>query len=366
MPPPDLAALEADARRDLAAATDVAALHDWRTRYLGRKGLLTGVLRGVRDLPAADRPAIGQGANRLKNALEAALVERRQALRRSAAAAQAAVSIDVTLPARSLPQGQLHPVTLTRRAMERVFREMGFDVVEGPEVEWDTYNFDRLRIPRDHPARDMWDTIWIDPEGPDLDAAGGAPADGTQPPPRRLLRTHTSPMQIRYLETHAPPIRVIVPGACYRYEATDATHEWMLTQIEGLVIDEGVSFPHLKGTLESFVHRFLGPELETRFRCDYFPFVEPGAELGIRWADRWLEVLGAGMVHPEIIEAAGLDPARYTGFAFGMGVERFAMLRYGIDDIRYFYANDLRFLEHFRGEASRGVSGRGASAGSAT
>ncbi len=351
---PDLATLEADARRELAAASDAAALDGWRTRYLGRKGRLTGVLRGVRDLPPADRPAIGKGANTLKGALEAALDERREALRRGAAAAQAA-AVDVTLPARSLPQGQLHPVTLTRRAMEDVFREMGFDVVEGPEVEWDSYNFDRLRIPRDHPARDMWDTIWIDPED-----AGGA-AGGTGPPPRRLLRTHTSPMQIRYLETHRPPIRVIVPGACYRYEATDATHEWMLTQIEGLVIDEGVSFPNLKGTLESFVHRFLGPELETRFRCDYFPFVEPGAELGIRWGGRWLEVLGAGMVHPEIIEAAGLDPERYTGFAFGMGVERFAMLRYGIDDIRYFYANDLRFLEQFRGEA-----GRPESAGSAT
>ena len=349
MPTPDLPALESDARDALAAATDSAALDAWRTRYLGRKGLLTGVLRGVRDLPPADRPAIGQGANALKATLEAALDARQQELQQAAArnpagATQAAPAIDVTLPARPHPQGQLHPITLTRRAMERVFREMGFDVVEGPEVEWDTYNFDRLRIPRDHPARDMWDTIWIDPE---------APEDPTNPlaapAPRRLLRTHTSPMQIRYLETHRPPIRVVVPGTCYRYEATDATHEWMLTQIEGLVIDENVSFPHLKGTLESFVHRFLGPGLETRFRCDYFPFVEPGAELAIRWGGRWLEMLGSGMVHPEIIEAAGLDPNRYTGFAFGMGVERFAMLRYGIEDIRYFYQNDLRFLEQFRG-----------------
>ena len=342
---PHLAALEGRALDDLASTADLAAIDDWRTRYLGRKGLLTGVLRGVRDLPSADRPAVGGAANRLKTTLESALEERQRALRSAQAAALATTSIDVTVPARPRPHGQLHPITLTRRAMERVFRELGFDVVEGPEVEWDTYNFDRLRIPRDHPARDLWDTIWIDPEA--------APNPDGEFAPRRLLRTHTSPMQIRYLENHSPPIRVIVPGACYRYEATDATHEWMFTQIEGLVIDEGISFPHLKGTLESFIHRFLGPDIETRFRCDYFPFVEPGAELAIRWGDRWLELLGSGMVHPEIIEAAGLDPNRYTGFAFGMGVDRFAMLRYGIDDIRYFYANDLRFLEQFAGADQR-------------
>ena len=251
----------------------------------------------------------------------------------------------MTLPARSLPQGQLHPVTLTRRAMERVFREMGFDVVEGPEVEWDTYNFDRLRIPRDHPARDMWDTIWIDPEGPDLDAAGGAPSDGTQPPPRRLLRTHTSPMQIRYLETHAPPIRVIVPGTCYRYEATDATHEWMLTQVEGLVVDEGVSAsPTSRARSRPSSTASLAPSVESRFRCDYFPFVEPGAEVGDPLgATAGSSCSGAGMVHPEILEAAGLrlrsaTPASPSASAWSAS----AMLRYGIDDIRYFYGNDLR------------------------
>jgi phenylalanyl-tRNA synthetase alpha chain len=261
-------------------------------------------------------------------------------MRASAAATLAGKRIDVTLPARPLAAGSLHPVTITRRRAERVFRDMGFDVVEGPEVEWDTYNFDRLRIPKDHPARDMWDTIWVDAD------------DDDERERRRLLRTHTSPMQIRYMEDHAPPIRVIVPGTCYRYEAVDATHEWMMTQIEGLVIDEGISFAHLKGTLESFVHRFFGQELETRFRCDYFPFVEPGAELAVRWQGRWLELLGCGMVHPEIIEAAGWDPDRYTGFAFGMGVERFAMSLWGIDDIRHFYQNDLRFLTQFRGAGS--------------
>ena len=228
--------------------------------------------------------------------------------------------------------------------MERTFRDMGFDVVEGPDVELERYNFDRLRIPADHPAREMWDTIWI------ADDAEGEGEGG----PRKLLRTHTSPMQIRYLERRKPPIRVIVPGACYRYEAVDATHEWMLSQFEGLVIDEGLSFAHLKGTLESFVQRLFGSEIETRFRCDYFPFVEPGAELAIRWQGDWLEVLGCGMVHREIIEQAGLDSDRYTGFAFGIGVERVAMLRYGVTDIRAFYGNDLRFLERFRGTEGGG------------
>ena len=271
--------------------------------------------------------------------MEEALAARRAAITASADAAErgtTAQTVDVTLPARPLPHGHLHPITLTRRRMEQVFREMGFDVVEGPEVEWDTYNFDRLRIPADHPAREMWDTIWVDVE-PDHERQRAM-----------LLRTHTSPMQIRHMEQRRPPIRVIVPGTCYRYEATDATHEWMLTQVEGLVIDEGISMAHLKGTLDTFVHQFFGPDVETRFRCDYFPFVEPGAELAIRWRDgRWLEMLGAGMVHPEIIADAGYDPERYTGFAFGMGVERFAMLRYGVEDIRAFYSNDLRFLEQF-------------------
>ena len=328
----DLEALEAEARASLGEAGDEAAVDAWRVAWLGRRGRLTAVLRGVRDLPPEDRPRVGAGANRLKAALEDAANEHRTRLLASAADAE---SIDVSLPGRNPPLGSLHPITLTRRLLERTFRDMGFDVVEGPDVELEEYNFDRLRIPAGHPARDMWDTIWV--AGDD---------DGG---PRQLLRTHTSPMQIRYLERREPPIRVIVPGTCYRYEATDATHEWMLTQIEGLVIDEDLSFAHLKGTLEAFVRRMFGADIETRFRCDYFPFVEPGAELGVRWQGDWLEVLGCGMVHPEIIEDAGLDPERYTGFAFGMGVERVAMLRYGVRDIRHFYRNDVRFLRQFEG-----------------
>lgn len=340
--PPDIETLEHDARAALDAAPDAQAVELWRIDWLGRKGRLTNLLRSVRDLPPDRRPAVGAAANRLKAALQTAHDARLNALQ--AQQSPAGPQIDVTLPGRRVPHGGLHPITITRRSMERTFRDMGFDVVEGPDVELERYNFDRLRIPADHPAREMWDTIWIadDAEGEDR---GG---------PRKLLRTHTSPMQIRYLERRKPPIRVIVPGACYRYEAVDATHEWMLSQFEGLVIDEGLSFAHLKGTLESFVQRLFGSEIETRFRCDYFPFVEPGAELAIRWQGDWLEVLGCGMVHREIIEQAGLDSDRYTGFAFGIGVERVAMLRYGVTDIRAFYGNDLRFLERFRGAEEGG------------
>ncbi len=328
----DLEQLEADARAALAVVEDEPTLNEWRVAWLGRRGRLTTVLRGVRDLAADDRPRMGAAANRLKAELTRLADDRRTAFM---AATDDATAIDVSLPGRRSALGSLHPITLTRRMLERTFRDLGFDVVEGPEIELEEYNFDRLRIPAGHPARDMWDTIWVADDG------SGAP--------RQLLRTHTSPMQIRYLERRQPPIRVIVPGACYRYEATDATHEWMLTQIEGLVIDENLSFGHLKGALEEFVRRVFGPDTETRFRCDYFPFVEPGAELGVRWQGDWLEILGCGMVHPEIIEAAGLDSARYTGFAFGMGVERVAMLRYGVSDIRHFYRNDIRFLREFEG-----------------
>ena len=329
----DLAELERQALGALSAALDADAVEAWRLEWLGRKGRLTGVLRGLGALPAEERPAIGAAANQLQGVLREALEQRQGEL----ASAAEGPSIDVTMPGRRTAAGSLHPITQTRRVMERAFRDMGFDVVEGPEVELEEYNFDRLRIPAEHPAREMWDTLWVD-----TSQRGG---------PNLLLRTHTSPMQIRYMEERRPPIRVIVPGTCYRHEAVDATHEWMLTQIEGLAIDEGLSFAHLKGTLESFVHRLFGPEIETRFRCDYFPFVEPGAELAIRWQGDWLEVLGCGMVHREIIEAAGLDGDRYTGFAFGIGVERVAMLRYGVRDIRAFYANEPRFLSRFRGSA---------------
>jgi phenylalanyl-tRNA synthetase alpha chain len=232
------------------------------------------------------------------------------------------------------------------REICNAFASMGFSVVEGPEVEWDTYNFEKLNIPKGHPARDMWATLWID----------HTDEDGEHP---MLLRTHTSPMQARIMESHEPPVRLVVPGRCYRYEATDPTHEWHFYQIEGLAVDRGITFADLKGTLYEFARKVFGVERKVRFRCDYFPFVEPGVDMAIDCflcdgkgcrvcADTgWIEIMGAGMVHPKVLEGVGYDPSIYTGFAFGMGPERVAMLKYGIEDIRLFYANDLRFLRQF-------------------
>jgi phenylalanyl-tRNA synthetase alpha chain len=343
---PSVAEIESAALRDLDAASDVAALEAWRVTYLGRKGQLTQVLRGLSSLPIGERKKQGAAANRLKNTLEAALEARASALEeRKVAHAIEAERLDVTLPGVPVRRGRLHPVTQTLRDVLQAFRSMGFQVAEGPEIEWDHYNFEMLRIPADHPARDMWDTLWIDYE-----------VDGRRP---MLLRTHTSPNQVRIMERTQPPIRVVVPGRCYRFEATDPTHEWMMTQVEALAVDEGISLSDLKGTLTEFARRMFGRERRVKFRCDYFPFVEPGMEMridcfickgeGCRTCHRtgWIEILGAGMVHPEIIANVGYDSERYTGFAFGLGIERIALLRHGIDDIRYFYANDIRFLRQF-------------------
>ncbi len=344
--PDELRQIEQDARRDLAAAADEAALSVWRVGYLGRKGRLTQVLRGLAELPPDERRSVGAAANALKDRLDHAHASRATELReRAIETAVTAGRIDVTLPGTGPPVGRLHPVTQTMRDILVAFRDMGFQVAEGPEIEWDRYNFEMLRIPADHPARDMWDTLWIDFE-----------RDGVRP---MLLRTHTSPNQIRVMERQEPPVRVVVPGKCYRYEATDATHEWMFHQVEGLAVDETITIGDLKGALYEFTRRMFGRERRVRFRTDYFPFVEPGVEMamdcfscgggGCRTCGNqgWIEILGAGMVHPEVLEGVGYDPDRYTGFAFGMGVERIAMLRYGVDDIRLFYANDPRFLRQF-------------------
>ncbi|MSQ41828.1 MAG: phenylalanine--tRNA ligase subunit alpha [Dehalococcoidia bacterium] len=346
--PQRVSELEREARAALAASADEAALERWRTATLGRSGTLTQLLRSLGTLDATARREVGAAANTLKNALEAALEARREQLRAAALAADVhAGTLDVTLPGRPRRRGALHPVTQTLREILAAFTRMGFDTVEGPEVELDEYNFERLRIPADHPARDMWDTFWLD------EGEGAA---------RLLLRTHTSPMQIRYMDAHQPPIRIAVPGRCYRYEATDATHEWMMQQVELLVVDEGVSMADLKGTLQEFARALFGPERRVMMRNSYFPFVEPGVELAVDCfvcdgpprpdcsvcrGSGWIEIMGAGMVHPEMIARAGYDAQRYTGFAAGMGVERIAMLKYGVDDIRHFYANDLRFLRQF-------------------
>lgn len=338
--------LHAEALRGLAEAADVRALDAWRIEILGRKGRLTSVLRGLAELSIDERRTVGAAANALKAELETAFDQRAEDLRRAAfAATLASERIDVTLPARPHRRGGLHPVTQMADRILDAFRSMGFSVVEGPEVELDYYNFEALRIPADHPARDMWDTLWVDET-----------ADGRRP---LLLRTHTSPAQIRTMEQHLPPIRVAVPGKAYRFEATDTTHEWQMTQIEVLAVDEGLSMAHLKGTLLELMRRLFGRERQVRLQCSYFPFVEPGAEVAVDCfvcsgagchtchQTGWIEMMGAGMVHPEIIENMGFDSAKYTGFAAGMGVERLAMQVFGIDDIRYFYQNDLRLLQQF-------------------
>ncbi len=330
----------------LLSAPDQRALDEWRVEYLGRKGRLTGVLRGLAALSIEERKSAGAAANALKVELEAALDARSAEIRRANLAASIETGkIDVTLPARPHRRGGLHPVTRTLRKMLDAFRSMGFSVVEGPEVELDYYNFEALRIPGDHPARDMYDTMWVDEQ-----------VDGRRP---LLLRTHTSPMQIRFMENQKPPIRVAVPGRAYRVEATDTTHEWMMTQLEILAVDEGLSLAHLKGTLLELMHRLFGGERRVRLMCSYFPFVEPGAEVAVDCFNcsgagcatchhtGWIEMGGAGMVHPEILENMGIDSSRYTGFAAGMGVERLAMQLYGVDDIRTWYQNDLRVLQQF-------------------
>ncbi len=256
--------------------------------------------------------------------------------------------LDVTLPGRPVSLGRLHPTTQIVREICAAFVSMGFQVVEGPEVEWDHYNFEMLNIPKDHPARDMWDTLWID----HVDEQGEQ---------SMLLRTHTSPMQVRIMENSEPPVRMLVPGKCYRYEATDATHESQFYQVEGLAVDEGITFADLKGTLYEFARLLFGADRKVRFRVDYFPFVEPGAEMAIDCfackgegegcrvcrGTGWIEIMGAGMVNPKVLEGVGYNSSKYTGFAFGMGPERIAMLKYGIEDVRLFYSNDLRFLGQF-------------------
>jgi phenylalanyl-tRNA synthetase alpha chain len=337
--------LKQKALAELASVGDAGQLEAWRIRYLGKKSRLNETLRGLSVLLVADRKDVGAAANRLKAELESSLELKKKALEQERQSA-AEESLDVTLPGRRLLLGRQHPVTQVIDEINNIFVAMGFQVVEGPEVEWDYYNFEALNIPKEHPARDTMATLWLDYE-----------TDSGERP--MLLRTHTSPMQIRVMEKVSPPLRVVVPGKVYRYEATDATHIPMFYQIEGFAVDKGITMADLKGTLYEFARRFFGRERKVRFRCDYFPFVEPGAEMAIECAvcrgegcrlcgsSGWIEILGAGMVHPKVLERVNIDPEVYSGFAFGMGIERIPMLRYGIDDIRLFYSSDLRFLRQF-------------------
>jgi phenylalanyl-tRNA synthetase alpha chain len=362
----DIASLKQQFERDLASATGEAELRALRDRYLSRKnGLVSAFMKAVAASPADQRPALGQAANELKQVIDTQLTER---LAHASAKRPAGDAIDVTLPGRAPLLGHRHPLTLLRERIESIFLRLGFLIVEGPELEDDYHNFEALNMPAEHPARDMQDTLYL-----------ASPVPAGAGPPATLLRTHTSGMQIRYMTAHRPPIRLIAPGRVYRRDGLDLTHSPMFTQVEGLVVGEDVTLADLKGTLVAFARELFGGERKTRFRPSFFPYTEPSGELDISCAacggtgrapqepvppkpvgDRtgeggcsmckqtgWIEVLGSGMVHPAVFEAVGYDADRYTGFAFGVGIERLALLKWGVEDIRLFYENDLRFLEQF-------------------
>jgi phenylalanyl-tRNA synthetase alpha chain len=323
-----LETIVAAALAEFASCHDAAALENAKARFLGKSGRLTEQLKALGKLSAADRPAAGARINDAKATLEQALVRRREQLADTRLAQQLAAEVlDVSLPGRGIGIGTLHPITRTMQRIETLFHSLGFTVADGPEIEDDFHNFTALNTPEDHPARSMHDTFYVD---------GGM-----------VLRTHTSPVQVRYMETHPPPIKIIAPGRVYRIDS-DATHSPMFHQVEGLWIDEQVSFADLKGVFSEFLRRFFErDDLKVRFRPSFFPFTEPSAEIDMSYGDGWLEISGAGQVHPNVLRAVGIDPERYQGFAFGMGPDRLAMLRYGVNDVRLFYENDLRFLRQF-------------------
>ena len=325
----NLDAILQEALAQFKRTEDAATLEQVKSHYLGKSGVLTGLLKGLGKLPAKQRPAEGQRINQAKETLEAALEDRRNALKARKLEAQLAQdALDVTLPGRGLGVGGLHPVTRTLERIETLFKSMGFMIAEGPEIETDYYNFTALNQPENHPARSMHDTFYLD--------------DG-----KHLLRTHTSPIQIRYMEKHKPPLKIIAPGRVYRVDL-DATHSPMFHQIEGLWVDEQVSFSDLKGVVSEFLLRFFEREdLKVRFRPSFFPFTEPSAEVDMSFGDSWLEVGGCGMVHPNVFKYVNIDSEKYQGFAFGLGPDRLAMLRYGVKDLRLFFENDLRFLRQF-------------------
>jgi phenylalanyl-tRNA synthetase alpha chain len=346
----ELRALQTEALEALEAATDMDALDQWRVTYLGRSGELTTLLRSIGRLPPEQRPHAGRTGNEVRAVLEGAYAEKAEALERTVReAALEAERVDVTLPGRPVQIGRLHLTTQVLRQIYDIFAQMGFQVYDAPEVETDELNFGLLNMPPYHPARDLWDTFWVDDEAPSRGSARGV-----------LLRTHTSPGQIRVMRERCPePIRVILPGKVYRYEQVTARAEHQFYQVEGLAVGRHITMADLKGTMLNFARMFYGPDREVRLRGSYFPFTEPSVEFDGRCVlchgegcrvckhSGWLELAGAGMVHPVVLENGGYDPAIYSGFAFGIGVERPALLKYDIDDIRYFYGNDLRFLRQF-------------------
>ena len=333
----DIESLSSQALSDIAAASSPEALEALRVALLGKSGSITAQLKSLGALPGDQRKAAGEAINRARDAVGDALAARKVALEDAELDARlASESIDVTLPGRDGVRGGIHPISRTMERMADIFGRLGYDLADGPEIEDDWHNFEALNFPPHHPARAMHDTFYFPPDGRGI---------------ARLLRTHTSGVQVRYMGEHAPPLRMIALGKVYRSDS-DQTHSPMFHQCEGLLVDEHASFADLKGTLVEFVRAFFERDFEMRFRPSYFPFTEPSAEVDIAWqqpdgSNRWLEVLGCGMVHPNVLRNVGIDPEKYTGFAFGLGVERFAMLRYGVDDLRSFFENDVRFLKQF-------------------
>lgn len=339
----NLAKIEKASLQDVSRAKTPAELENLRTKYLGRKSELSLFLRSLKDLPQEERAKSGQLANNLRRKLEAEIEGRAQQLKSEELTRKIEQEkIDVTAPGRRVEHGHLHPLTIVRREIEDIFRSMGFDIVEGPEVETEWYNFDVLNVPADHPARDMQDTFWLKQS-----------EEAQKDPHRHLLpRTHTSAVQVRYMEKHQPPFRIIVPGKCFRNEATDATHEMQFHTFEGLMVGKDVSLANLKGVIQFFANKFFKDEIEVKLNASYFPYTEPSVEVFLKGRkgklkDRWIEMAGAGMVNQKVFQAAGYVPGEYQGFAFGMTIDRLAMFKYGIDDIRLLYGSDLRFLKQF-------------------
>ena len=324
--------LQLEATNSIKNITSKEEIENWRIDYLGRKGKISDFFQTFKNLKSKEKNELGSLANSIKNTLEKLYEKKSQSLDEQNNVKNE--FFDFTLPSTPISTGSIHPTNQMMQEICEAFNKLGFNIFEGPEIESETYAFDKLNIPTNHPARDIWDTIYV---------------KNVNKIKSLVLRPHTSPMQIRIMENNKPPIRVIIPGKCYRYEATDNTHEWHFHQIEGLVIDKNINFSNMKSTLFEFARIIFGEDTKSRFRCDFFPFVEPGAEMSINFKqNEWLELMGAGMVHPKVLMNVGLNPAEYSGFAFGLGIERAAMIKYGIENIRDFYANDYQFLKQFK------------------
>jgi phenylalanyl-tRNA synthetase alpha chain len=333
----DIKELKNRAQEEIKSARDLDALNKIFKRYLGKQGKLTSILRSLKNLPDKQRKEQGRIANQIKQELDTEIQRCKNKFQGSNYKPQG--SLDVSAPGKKIATGHIHPLTLVRRQAEEIFQNMGFSVVEGPEIESEWYNFDALNIPKDHPARDAWDTLWL--------------KNGS------LLRTHTSPVQIRYMQKHNPPLRIIVPGKVFRHEATDASHDVQFYQLEGLMLGKDVSVANFRAIAQEFFKKFFNKDVKIRLRPGFFPFVEPGFEIDVSCIvcngkgcsvckkTGWLEILGAGMVHPNVLKNSGLNPKFWQGFAFGVGLDRLAMMKYKINDIRLFYSNDLRFLKQF-------------------